>query len=194
MSQLTPTLTLNESRALELLGSGVLAEQVAAAIGVTPSYISQLLSREDFAALVAERRFANLQSHNIRDGKYDELEDELIEKLKGALPLMYKPLEIMRAITVVNGAKRRGQSAPEAVGQSQQHVTITLPTQVIQKFTTNIDNQVIKVGTQDLTTIQSGTLLNQLKDSTKESQNVLQSPSGEKVINSLPSSTETVSS
>ena len=43
-----------------------------------------------------------------------------------------------------------------------------MPTQIVQQFTTNIVNQVIKAGEQDLTTIQSGELLKSVEvESTK---------------------------
>lgn len=169
-----------EDRALALLGSGVMPEAVAAALGVNPSRISQLLSDERFAAQVAELRFNNLQKHNERDSTYDSLEDKLLMKLEKSLPLMLRPGEILKAIQVVNGAKRRGQSSPDQVHAQQTIVNVVLPTQVIQKFTTNLDNQVIKAGEQDLLTMPSGNLLNRIEN--KDSQNEHQT---EKV--SLPS-------
>ena len=149
-----------EERALSLLGSGINSESVAAALGVTAARISQLLSQEEFASKVAALRYATLQSHNVRDNQYDELEDVLIEKLKKSMPLMIRPDTILKAMNVVNGAKRRGQSAPEQSNSAKNIVTLLLPTQVLQQFTTNVNNQVVKAGEQDLITIGSSTLLN----------------------------------
>ena len=148
-----------EDRALKLLGSGVGAESVASALGVTPSRISQLLAVEEFSKKVADLRYESLQSHNKRDNKYDTLEDALLAKLQKSLPLLVKPESIMKAISVVNGAKRRGQSAPEAVANQQNIVNIILPSVIADKFTTNAENQVIKAGDQNLVTMQSGNLL-----------------------------------
>lgn len=157
-----------EQKALNLLGSGIGAEQVAAALGVTPGRISQLLSKEAFAESVAALRYENLQQHNVRDGAYDSLEDELIQKLNRALPLMLKPETILRAIAVVNSAKRRGQSAPEQVINQQNIVTIVLPKVVAAKFAVNIDNQVTKAGEQELVTMQSGSLLKRAEAATEQ--------------------------
>lgn len=148
-----------QGRALELLGSGVPQESVASALGVTPSYISQLLADEDFATEVSKRRYTSLTQHTERDSKYDALEDKLLGKLEKALPLMFKPLDITRALTAINGAKRRGLDSTEAAVPAQNIVQITMPTQIIKNFTTNQVNQVIVAGEQDLTTIQSGELL-----------------------------------
>lgn len=149
-----------EERAISLLGSGITAEATAAALGVTPARISQLLAREDFAEKVTALRYENLQSHNKRDSRYDALEDKLLDKLDGALPMMYRPAEILKSIQIINAAKRRGQSSPEQVSASQHIVNLVLPTKITQQFTTNVHNQIVTAGSQSLETMQSANLLN----------------------------------
>ena len=169
-----------EEKILNLLGSNIEAEQVAAAVGVTPSYISQLLSDEQFALAVSDLRYKSLQKHNVRDDKLDELEDKIIDKMAAVLPMVMRPMELTRMLQVVNGSKRRGASAPDTILQKQKIVTISLPPVIVQKFVTNVNNQVVQTGTQELITMQSGTLLERLKN----------------VQNALPAttvSTETVS-
>lgn len=151
--------TGTEDRALALLGTGISTEKVASALGISASRISQLMSDETFAAQVVALRYDNLQKFNIRDGNYDDLEDLVLKKLKDAIPLMFKPDTILKALQTLNSAKRRGQSAPESITDQQTIVTIVLPKQITQKFTTNIDNQVINAGGQNLQTMQSGSLL-----------------------------------
>lgn len=158
----------SESRALDLLGSGISPVQCAAALGLTESRISQLMSQEEFAQEVAQRRFNLLQSNNIRDSKYDSIEDRLLEKLSNCLDFMVRPMEIIRAITMINGAKRRGSSAPEIIHNQSTIVNLILPNQTINRFTTNIHNQVIKTDDRDLVTIQSSSLLSTLKSNQSE--------------------------
>lgn len=148
-----------EERALALLGSGVTAEAAANALGVTASYISQLLSDEEFSGKVTTIRYENLQKHNSRDNKYDAIEDKLLHKLEASIPMMYKPEQLLKAVATINGAKRRGQSAPQQITNQQNIINLTLPTAVVQKFTTNINNQVIKAGSEDLLTLPSSELL-----------------------------------
>lgn len=155
-----------EERALHLLGSGVPAESAASALGVTPSRISQLLAEESFSKKVAALRYESLQKHNRRDDKYNSLEDTLLEKLTKSLPLMVRPESILKAISIVNGAKRRGQSSPEQVTNQQNIVNIILPTIIADKFTVNADNQVISAGDHPLITMQSGNLLKQVEAAT----------------------------
>jgi hypothetical protein len=166
------TTSTTETHALTLLSQGLGPEVVAAAVGVSVSRISQLLSDPEFAAKVAEGRYENLAKHNRRDNAYDALEDTLIEKLKDCLPFMMRPMEILKSIQVINAAKRRGSSAPESITSQQTVVQLVMPTQILQSFTTNINNQVIKAGAQDLVTVQSASMA-RLLDQSKGMQNVL---------------------
>lgn len=155
-----------EERALKLLGNGVTAEQVAAALGVTAGRISQLLSDDVFAEKVALLRYNNLQAHSERDNAYDSMEDDLLKKLRNALPLIIKPDTILKAISVINAAKRRGQSAPQSITNQQTVVQLILPEAITHKFSVNSDNQVIRVGEQGLETMQSGNLLAKIEEAT----------------------------
>jgi transcriptional regulator with XRE-family HTH domain len=152
-----------EERAMSLLGAGIKQEAVASALGVSPSRITQLLSDETFAAGVSKLRYDALQNHSIRDAKYDSLEDKLLVKLENSLPLMVKPESILKALSVVNGAKRRGLDSPDASGATTNIVNLMLPTVIAEKFTVNIDNQVTRAGSQDLHTMTSGNLMKQVE-------------------------------
>jgi hypothetical protein len=143
-------------RALELLGSGLRPETVANAVGVTAGRISQLLADPTFAEEVTKLRVGALQKHNVRDNAYDAIEDDLLGQFRTAMPMLMKPMEILKGMQVINAMKRRGVSAPEAIQQSSVVVTIVMPTKIVQTFTTNIHNQVINAGDQELITIQSG--------------------------------------
>lgn len=167
--------TSSAERIKTLLGQGLGVDVVAAAIGVSPSLISQHLSDPVFSAQVAELRYSSLAKHNDRDTRYDEMEDALQEKLKDLIPYMMKPLEVLRAITVINSAKRRGISTPEQITGQQDVVKLTLPTQIINNFTqnnieVNVHNQVIRAGDQTLVTVQSANMEKLLE--ARKSQNV----------------------
>ena len=164
----TGTSTSIEERALQLLGNGVNQEVVASALGVTAARISQLVSNEEFANKVATLRYQSLQSHSVRDSKYDSIEDLLLAKLETSVPLMFKPETLLKAINVVNGAKRRGATNPTTDGVHRDIVSIVMPVAIMQQFVTNINNQVIRTGEQELVTIQSGTLLQNTLDKRKE--------------------------
>jgi hypothetical protein len=165
MSNLTTT-TATEEKALALLGQGFDPSVVASACGVSPSRISQLLSREDFAEVVALKRYEALQKNNLRDQKYDDLEDGLLAKLEGSLAMVFDPLKIARLLMVVNQAKRRGAATPESITQRSPTATLNVPTLLINHFSTqlNVNNQVVQIvdasknHSQSLVTIQSNAL------------------------------------
>jgi hypothetical protein len=181
-------LTTTTERALSLLGSGVGPEQTALALGVSPSYISQLLSDEQFSIKVAELRFNNLAAHSARDSSYDQLEEQLIDKIKDLLPLMIRPMEVLKAIQVINAAKRRGQSAPESIINQQNIVQISMPTTIINNFTVNKENQAVQTGNQELVTIQSGVLLKGMQNDAEPKRTESSGTNTAKI----PISTETV--
>jgi len=163
MSAITTTKNNStEDRALHLLGTGIAPEIVANACGVSVSRISQLLSNPEFTAKVAELRFQAIEKHNVIDSKYDAMEDKLLGSLQDCLPLIaMEPLKLLRAISVINAAKRRGVSAPEQLHAQNTVIQLIMPKVLMQKFTTNINNQVIHAGDQTLETIPSQVLARQ---------------------------------
>lgn len=173
IEQNNPTYSGTKARALELLGDGVASNLVAQTLGVTESYISQLLADELFLKGVVERRYEALAKHNKRDAEYDKLEDELLHRLKETMPMLYDPIKITKVLQVINAAKRRGQSSPESITQQNVVVNLTLPTAVIERFSVvkNVDNQILEAGSQKLLTIQSGTLMDRVNAKRIEEQN-----------------------
>jgi hypothetical protein len=157
----TSTTSPTEERALTLLGQGLAPSMVASAIGVSESRISQLVSDPEFASRIAELRFSSLVKHNETDSKYDAIEAKLQGKLEGMVDWMVKPFEVLKAIQVINGAKRRGISAPEQIVGQQTVVQLSMPTMIINQYSTkqeiqvNVNNQVVKAGQTELVTIQS---------------------------------------
>lgn len=169
--------TAVERRALDLLGSGVGVEAVASAVGVTPSTISQLLANEEFSKAVSLKRYQYLAANNQRDEKYNTLEDKLLVKLEKSLPLMIRPAEITKALATVNGCKRRGQNAPDTTPNDRQTiVNLIIPIQIAQKFTTNVKNQVVSAGGQDLLTMSSATLLKRAEAKAAETKELESKP------------------
>lgn len=170
-------------RVITLLGQGITGEQVAAACGITSSAVSQLASDPELAKEIAELRFKNLAQFNERDDKYNQLEDTLLEQLKGSVMFMgTDPMKIARILMMVNKSERRGQQAPTHMTQQNTVVQLTLPVQIINQFsqtafTKDVNNQVIKAGNQELVTVQSADMTKLL-----EAQNVKPVPSATESI------------
>jgi hypothetical protein len=152
-----------EERALKLLGSGASAEQTASALGISASRISQLLADTTFSSQVSELKCSALLEHTARDNKLDTLEDRLVEKIEGLIPLIMRPMEAIRSFQIINAAKRRAQIITDPSIVSANIVQISMPQTIINRFTTNINNQVVQAAGQELLTIQSGALLKQVQ-------------------------------
>ena len=170
-----------QDRALKLLGAGIGTESVASALGVSPGRISQLLAEEEFSNKVADIRYQNMQKHNLRDSKYDDIEDKLLVKLESSIPLMFKPQDILKAVATINSAKRRGQASPDQIVSQQNIVNLVLPEIIAQKFTVNINNQVTRAGEQELHTMDASSLLKKIEKEEelkqgKEQEILLQTP------------------
>ena len=146
-------------RAIKLLGSGLSAEVVASTLGVSPSTVSMWLGNDEVSRQVTALRYEGLQKHNVRDNSYDALEDTLLEKMHDSVPLMMRPMEILKALSVINAAKRRGQSSQDSIHEKQTVVNLILPTQVVNQFQVDVKNTVIKTGDQELLTINPKQLL-----------------------------------
>lgn len=184
-------LNSTEERALKLLGAGVPNAQVAAAVGVTESRISQLLSDERFAAQVKELRYKSLLNHSERDNKYDDLENLALDRLKSTLGMVFDPMKLARILQTLNAAKRRGEQVPTDLPNNIPVIPVSLPAILLQQFNTqvNLNNQVISVHqTADsdgaernhtLVTIQSSQL-----DSLREK---VRGPNGERNLLTAPS-------
>lgn len=154
-----------KQKIIEMLGKNIAPANVGMAVGVTESYISQLLADEDIAAEVSRLRTESLEAHSARDAKADSIEDKLLDKLKDSVDYMVKPGEILRAYQVVNQAKRRGvDSASSTPLANNTVINLILPKHTMARFTTNSMGQVVEAQkhnddgsteTQSLVTIQS---------------------------------------
>lgn len=138
-------------RIKELLGSGLSNEVVANAVGVTPSYISQLMADTEFSAEVVAKRTQTLTGATVRDRSWDGIEDRLLEKLSSNVDngLIYKTTDLLRALSVVNGAKRRGAQQNGSITMNKTVVTLTMPTVVLHNYKKNHNGEVIEVSNEN---------------------------------------------
>lgn len=154
-----------EDRAVTLLSSGLPAGKVAEALGVTPARISQLMDDPEFKAKLTENKFKTLTRHNEADAKLDELEQKVLSRIDETLDMVMRPMELTKIFQVINAAKRRGTSLLGEIPDQGTVVNLSMPTKVINNFVTNINNQVIKAGGEDLITMQPSRLKELLNES-----------------------------
>lgn len=148
----------------ELLGCGLSNEVVASAVGCDPSYISQLLSDENFAAEISALRVTALAANNQRDKSINSIEDALLVKLHELVEgnMIYKPDQVLRAFHVVNNAKRRGVAAHEGQVVNNTVVNLQIPRSVVNNFVVDARGTVVEVEGQTMVTMPAHQLLRTL--------------------------------
>ena len=158
-----------KDKIIALLGQGHPAAIVAQSLGVSESRISQIASEPEVSAQISALRFESLQKFSDLDTKYLSVEEKLLDKLENSLIFLQRPMEIARALQIVNKTKRRGAESPMATTVQQNIVNISMPTQVLQKFTVNGQNQVVQVGSQTLLTLPSQKVSSLMKEKINDS-------------------------
>lgn len=147
-----------EERALNLLARGLSQETVAQACGVDPSRISQLMADEGFRTKLVSMRFEKLGEHSKLDDRYDKMEAKLQDQLEKVIPMIHKPKEVMEAIKIINGLKRRSGLVDNTESHAGKVVTLIMPVAIMNKYQIKIDeatNRVIETQGQPLLTAQS---------------------------------------
>jgi hypothetical protein len=182
-------MTSNTQRIKELLGNGLSNEVVATAVGVSASYISQLMADETFSADVVAQRTQTLTAATVRDRSWDGIEDNLLAKLSAVVEegMIFKPTDLLRALVVVNNAKRRGTTAQENITTHRNIVTLNMPTVIVNAFRQNNNGEVVELvdtkgTTQTLVTMPASALMQKLIETHQGN------PAYEKLRNYLPSS------
>lgn len=152
----------------ELLGLNLPNKTVASAVGVSESYISQLLSEDAFAAEVQELRVKTLAEAANRDKKYEALEDTLLDRVKDLIPMMVRPMEAVRALQAVNGATRRAAPAELSANAQSTVVTLNLPGAIINKFVVNAQKQIVEIDGETVATMPARNVVGKLEEFRKQ--------------------------
>lgn len=143
----------------KLLAHDVPAIHIAQVLGCSEGFISQCANDPEFRAEVAAIRIARTEAASQRDEAYDEIEDELLAKLKKSVNYMLRPAEILAALKIINGATRRGQNSGVVSSNTLgQNVQIVLPNVTAVAFLKNDKGEIIEAGGRSLATLPSNVL------------------------------------
>ena len=163
--------SVNAEKIKELLGNGLSNDVVATAVGVHPSYISQLMADEEFSNQVVALRSQTLTDATTRDRSWDSLENKLLSQLHENVDnkMVYKTTDVTRVLALANAAKRRGASSSESMVTHQTVITLNLPTVVVNSYRKNIQGEVVEVTTpegktQTLVTMPAASLMHKLSE------------------------------
>ncbi len=160
-----------KDQVIDLLKNGCKPSEVAAAVGCDISYVSQVLNPDTPEGQeIVLHRIAQLGAAAKLDGRYDDLESKLIDGLELKLQQgvhFLKVETILRAITAINGAKRRNVGGGIEGGVVNNIVNLIAPTILMKRYQVNQTNEVISVGDQPLIPMSAKAVMEKLKEITK---------------------------
>lgn len=138
----------------DCIAKGFSQAEIAASLGVSESYISQVITANpSIAQAVAQ---ANAAFADI-DALYAEIELNALIALKQRLNLIKDPMALLRLATSINATKRRSVPTDALPAQGgNTYVQLNLPQATMQQFVFNSANQAVALeggaGTKALVT------------------------------------------
>ena len=154
-----------QDKILDLLSRGLSQAEVSRALGVSESYISQLLAEPDFKADLEKLRAARATIHSEIDDKYDKVEKTVVDRLSEIISTkvqLLPPSELLKIAKFANEAKRRHAPVDPSTQQRQlPTIVINLPSANIPQLqvVTSPNNEVLEIGGQSLVPMATKTLL-----------------------------------
>jgi len=130
---------------LEMLAQGLNSTQVASALGVSDSYVSQLLSNEDFASELEGKKVQQAAEDIEFDHKIDAVEATFLERIEAKAPLANLQ-QSLQAFAVLNKAKRRKDtSVNRGAAQIGTVVNLQLNVNLIPQYLVNGKQEIVEV-------------------------------------------------
>jgi hypothetical protein len=130
---------------LAMLAQNIPASQVAATLGVSDGYVSQLLSQEDFAQELEAVKVAVTQKDLDYDEKLDRTEEAFLDRIEEKSRFANLQ-QSMQAFRTLNGAKRRRDSKMHVpTAQIAEVINIVVAVCAIPDYKMNRQNEIIEV-------------------------------------------------
>jgi transcriptional regulator with XRE-family HTH domain len=148
-------LNSTQQRILELLGAGASQSQVAMAVGVEDSYVSQLMANEDFRSGVQALRAEAAAKHAATDAKIDNIEDIAWKRIESLVPMETNLMKLLKVATAANAAKRKSGGNAVTAPATAQIVNIQLPQSAVVEFKMTPDRQVVEISGRSMNTMSS---------------------------------------
>lgn len=151
----TPTFAdPTRARLFALLSTGIPPGAAARAVGVSPSYVSQLLAEdESFAEAVATARMATLEEDVSHDNTVKTVEAKALKLISDRLGQVKSATDAARIFQILNTSKRRTEeAAAEKLGDGPSiSVTLNIPAAAAPLVTArNSQGEIIEIGGRSL--------------------------------------------
>lgn len=162
------------AHAINLIAEDMRITDAAKRAGISISYLSEVSQEDWFVRQVQKLKSARkkVTSSSIAaeiDGKYDNLENMILDAVTNNITLFEKPQLLIPLLRTVNGAKRRSEGEarqPTAEEHTHQHIHLELPSFLVDKkveHAVNKNNEVIEIDGRTMVTQNSDALLKEVK-------------------------------
>lgn len=138
---------------IEFLSQNIPTSQIAAAVGCSDSYVSQLKSDPEVQTILAQKSVESAAKDAAFDSILDKAEYLALEKIEKNLPFANMG-QALAAFKVLNSARRRKDafSALDNAGTTI-NVNLTIPAHAIPKYTVNAQSEIVDVAGQTMLTV-----------------------------------------
>lgn len=161
-----PTLKIYTGQAakiLKFLQGGCNEAQAAEAVGVSPSYVSQLCAETDFKAQIAAKLQEDFENAIETDKNYAYVELMTSRKLKELSGYILGLDDLLKTTKILNGNKRKvsnGNTPGQPGGTNTTNITVQLviPRAAVQEFVINPNSEVVQSNGRDLVTLNASSL------------------------------------
>ena len=138
-----------KEHAILLLSQGIPTSQVAAACGVSDSYISQLKADPDVQTQIAEKQAASSIADIQFDDDLETAENMALQKIKSNIAFANMG-QAIAAFRILNTARRRADPVVTSDAAVSVTVNLTLPQSAVPRYVTNANNEIIEVEGQTM--------------------------------------------
>lgn len=135
---------------IELLAQNIPTSQIAAAVGCTDSYVSQLRSDPEIQTELAKLGVEATAKDVAFDKTLERAEELALSKIEKNLPFANMQ-QALAAFKILNGARKRKDAFTQIdMGATTINVNLTLPAHAIPKYTINAKAEIIEVEGQTM--------------------------------------------
>ena len=167
------------------LAQGLTQEQVAAIVGCTPSYISQLVAQDDIKELVEveQKRIQAEKENTQEEQEYSGLEKKARVYLSDNMPFAeYK--DVLKLLEILN--RRKEKPVPQMINNTQINVTrLSVPAAAMPEFVVNAQNEIIGIGEKSLAPMSSAGVREMFTNIKEKAQKELANKGKEKEIDDI---------
>lgn len=154
---------------ISFLAAGVSQSAAAAACGVSPSLVSQLMESPELRDKLAMAKATSLSSDLEHDSRLDRVQDLVLSRVEATVGMITDPMKAVKALQMLSTVKRRtgetvGEAAPTTI------VTLDLPASAKVAISLSRDKQVIAIDGRSTATLPSKSLSTMLSERKKTAQ------------------------